>query len=771
VTEDRRDRWWRVATVLWTALAVALVAHQVYLWTGGMRVDTDVLQLLPRDERDEVAQVALSRLASGAAQRVVVLVGAGDEGTAARAADAYLAALPPAAKVVPAPVDTSGEAVLRALEPFRQGLLGPADRARLEHPDGPALAAWALAQLQQPVARRLGSFREDPLGTFARFLEARAADSPVRPRDGRLFVDDGAAPLAVLLLESAAPAFSFDGARRLEPALEAAATAARAAGATRVLAAGVPRFAEAAAAEASAEVSVVGLGSMLAILVVMWLAFRSLRPLVLVAATVGLGVAAGLSACVLAFGSVHLVTLVFGASLVGVAEDFGIHYFANRQAAPLERPTSLLWHHLPALTLALATSIAGYAMLAVAPFPGLRQVALFSGVGLAAAFAGAVAWFPFLDGGGVRSTRFATAWAATRSRWPVVRGRRLALAVAALVVMLAVGLSRLTTSDDLRELQHLPPGLLAEQLEVGRLMGLSSPAQFFVVRGRDEGEVLAREEALGAELDGLVARRVLTGYDAVSAWVPSPGRQAESRRRFLAGRALVLKSLSELLEDAPPAPVERPWRPLQVADVLATPLGERLGLQWLEGPASVVMVRGLGRQGVGELEAAARRLTAGGLPVGAVRFVDRTGELSALLGRSRVGMTWLLLLGYALVFAALWLRFRRQAWRALAPTLVSSLMAVAAVGLLGEPFQLFHVLALWLLLGMGVDYGIFLLEHPSRQAGEAWLAVGLGAVSTLLSFGLLAASSTPAIHGFGLAMAVGVGSVWALSPLFCDEVS
>jgi predicted exporter len=74
------------------------------------------------------------------------------------------------------------------------------------------------------------------------------------------------------------------------------------------------------------------------------------------------------------------------------------------------------------------------------------------------------------------------------------------------------------------------------------------------------------------------------------------------------------------------------------------------------------------------------------------------------------------------------------------------------------------VLALWLLLGMGVDYGIFLVEHPADD-GEAWLAIGLGAVSTLLSFGLLAVSTTPAIHAFGTTLGVGVTLVWLLSPL------
>ncbi|HEY1086356.1 MAG TPA: hypothetical protein VGE37_01635, partial [Archangium sp.] len=146
-----------------------------------------------------------------------------------------------------------------------------------------------------------------------------------------------------------------------------------------------------------------------------------------------------------------------------------------------------------------------------------------------------------------------------------------------------------------------------------------------------------------------------------------------------------------------------------------------------------------------------------------VRFVDRTADLSSIMQRWRTGMTELLVVGYAIIFAALWWRFRGRAWRALLPTLVASALAMATVGFLGEPMTLFHVLALWLLLGMGVDYGIFLQEH--EHGGEAWLAVGLGAVSTLLSFGLLAVSTTPAIHAFGVTLGVGVTLVWLISPM------
>jgi len=122
-----------------------------------------------------------------------------------------------------------------------------------------------------------------------------------------------------------------------------------------------------------------------------------------------------------------------------------------------------------------------------------------------------------------------------------------------------------------------------------------------------------------------------------------------------------------------------------------------------------------------------------------------------------------------LVFAALYVRYRGHAWRILLPTVLAGAFAIAALGWIGLPLQLFNVLALLLLLGVGIDYGIFLLEHRS-EAGDgdprAWMAVCLGATSTWLAFGLLGLSATPALRAFGLTLLFGIGAVWLLSPLF-----
>src|SRR4029453_8787179 len=95
--------------------------------------------------------------------------------------------------------------------------------------------------------------------------------------------------------------------------------------------------------------------------------------------------------------------------------------------------------------------------------------------------------------------------------------------------------------------------------------------------------------------------------------------------------------------------------------------------------------------------------------------------------------------------------------------------ALALLGMAGQNLQLFHVLALMLLLGVGVDYGIFLHEHPSRRDAIAWLAIGLSALSTLLSFGLLCLSKTPALQAFGLTMLTGTITVWFIVPCFRND--
>jgi predicted exporter len=143
-----------------------------------------------------------------------------------------------------------------------------------------------------------------------------------------------------------------------------------------------------------------------------------------------------------------------------------------------------------------------------------------------------------------------------------------------------------------------------------------------------------------------------------------------------------------------------------------------------------------------------------GLP--GVRVVDEVAGISETLHRYRRIALMLAAAVYALIGLLLAARYGLAGSMAtLLPALGGGLLALAALGWCGAPVNLFHVLALLLVLGMGSDYTIFLRESRGAET-RALLAVLLAAATAVLSFGLLAFSSVPFIRAIGAVQAPGI---------------
>jgi predicted exporter len=769
----------RRLALAWALVVCLLAGHNAWLWLGKRIVpDTDILALLPAGERDPVLQRSFTHMVDSAQQRVVVLVGAARWPDAMRAADAFQAVLRPHGDLLRA--DAGADAQAAWLDGFQSHatlLVGAADERALRTQPPAYWTENALARAYGAFGGpKLGSFRDDPFGLFAGWMQERAGETPVRPRDGRLYVGGEGREYVLLTYTLAPSAFALSAQRRAVPLLDAAADAARrAVPAAEVIEAGVVLHAAAAGRQASSEVETIGLGSLAGIVVLTWLTFRSVRPIGLILLAIGIGFLGALSVCWLLFGRIHLLTLVFGASLIGVAQDYGLYFLCHRLGAAREvGSVALLRRLLPGLGLTLLAAVIGYMGLALTPFPGLRHMAVFSALGLVFAWLTVVCWFPQLIGPGtLRRGWLARRYRALVVRWPRVSARPSALAVLALLAAVTIaGWSQLRTDDDIRSLQSSPARLVQDQIKLGRLLDAPTPVQYYLVRGATDDEVLQREEALKHRLDPLVAQGHLSGYQALSNWVPSARTQAE-RMALLDGRLLgdkgPLADLARALgaEDGWAAATRAHLRaraaPLTPDAFLRTPASEPWRHLWLgevDGVhASIVALRGMRYASIPVLSGAAA-----GLP--GVQWVDKVGGISAVLGRYRAYMGGVVLGAYALVFLALLPRYRARTWRVLAPTAAASALTLAILGLAGQHLQLFHVLALMLLLGVGVDYGIFMQEDRERGDDAPWLAVGLSAASTLLSFGLLALSGTPALRAFGLTMLLGTALVWLAAPCF-----
>ena len=768
---------------VWALVVGFLLVHNAYLWLGErIAPDTDILALLPVQERDPVRRQAFTRMVDSAQQRLIVLVGADDWAQANRAADAYDRVLAQRADLLQSTdLMTDHRDWLALFQPHRLNLITPQAEADLRSQPRQYWVDIAFAKLYSPFAGfQPGAWRDDPFGLFGRWVQARTQETPVRPREGRLSVGDGQRQYVVMPFTLRVPAFSMAAQQAVIPLLENARQAAyKAVPQVEVVAAGVILYAAAAGAQASLELSIIGFGSLLGIIVLMWVTFHSLRPIALVMLSIGIGCLGALSVCWLLFERIHLLTLVFGASLIGGAQDYGTYFLCNRIAPDTSALDSwqLLRRLLPALVLTLVTTVIGYMGLALTPFPGLRQMAVFSALGLIFAWLTVVFWFPILARDGtLKSVRVVDWCAISLERWPLLRLQPSGLWAAGLFIAFVLfGLSRLGVQDDIRLLQNPPKNLIDDQIKLSKLLDAPTPAQFYLVRGATSEIVLQREEMLKERLDPLIEKQVISGYQALSNWVPST--RAQVARRNLIDQSLLneegpLAALAaQIGEDAQWVATTRAHllassSSLTPDEFLKTPASEPWRHLWLGevdgGHGSVVALRGLTHKNLPLLEHA-------GTGLDGVQWVDKVGEISAVLGRYRKYMGWVVLLSYFAVYGLLYPRYRSRTWRVLAPTALASLATLALLGIAGQNLQLFHVLALMLLLGIGVDYGIFLHENPSRRDAIAWLAVALSALGTLLSFGLLSLSKTPALQAFGLTMLIGTTTVWLIVPCFRDD--
>jgi predicted exporter len=121
----------------------------------------------------------------------------------------------------------------------------------------------------------------------------------------------------------------------------------------------------------------------------------------------------------------------------------------------------------------------------------------------------------------------------------------------------------------------------------------------------------------------------------------------------------------------------------------------------------------------------------------------------------RLSAMELLLLALLLMALLLLTRFH---WKKTLQLIAIPIFAVSAsivlLALFNIPLTLFHVMALFLVVGLGMDYVIFIAEMADNTV-ETLSAVAISSTTNLLSFGLLGLSILPAVSAFGIALFIG----------------
>ncbi|CAM2070730.1 MMPL family transporter [Sulfidibacter corallicola] len=773
-----KTRFW-----IWNAIVLLLVAALVGSILRGVRIETNILALLPATEQDPVVEQALRTYAEHVGRTLVVLVGHERERTARAAATLLadeLAGTEGIAELTFRIDEDLERAFFELYFPYRFGLLDGQAHTWLTAapPQTGRLLRRAERALYSPLSSAWSRLLEDdPLLFLPHFWQALP-----RP-PGSFTLDDGllrgtheGRTYYLMTANLDGSAFS----RRIQQDVSGALDDLRRRVTSEhpgsdILATGVVLYAADGAASAESEVSTIGVGSLLGVVLLVLLIFRSGRPILLSLLPIAVGLLTAFVACFAVFGEIHMLTLGFGASLIGICIDYSFHFFAEQLTAEDPwTPAKGLRHIFPGITLGAVTSVLGYLGLFVAPFPGLRQMALFSSVGLIAAYLTVVCWFPAMAS---PQPGFRRPWLWYRCRdfldgWQRLRGRRgpRVLLVALVPVALIASFS-LTPNDDIRILQQPSSALRHQEGVIRTLSGGVDTSRFLVVRGATPEEVLQREETLQPDLQRLVAEGALGHAQGITTRVPSARRQNENldllRQALFAGEGepeaiTPLAAFTERMGFDPAvadgvkhALFTREPELLTVEAWLASPASKAMRHLWLgeieDAHAAVVFLSDVHDDAaLAKLEA--RRE--------GVAYVDKVRDTNNLFQRYRVLATRLVTLSYVAIWLLLMWRYGlAYGSRVMLPPVLAALATLAIMAIAGKTLNLFGVLALLLVLGIGVDYTIFFAESRKEHT-TTMMAIFLSACTTVLSFGLLALSRTPVLHLFG--WVVWCGIMWAL---------
>jgi|GEM_PF-444665 len=558
---------------------------------------------------------------------------------------------------------------------------------------------------------------------------------------------------------------------------------------------GVPFHSYESSKEAKSEIAWISGVSIVLILLLLLYVYRSPLPIVATISTIALAIFTSLAFTWFVFGNVHVFTFVFGTSVIGVSIDYAIHFFTSWKSGVRHVRS----HIIKGLVLGFMTTEFSYIALTFADFSLLRQMAVFSMVGLLSSFLTITLLFHVVFErtlnikAGIKKVKL------QEKKLPLAIPKKfikfysnvpawfVRVIMAVLIFAFLPGLRSLNIHTDLSSLYTMSDEIKAAEALNKKMNNTGFSPNYFIVEGESEEEVLEREEELTERLLQAEKNNLLKSHLAISSFFPSLKTQNKTFNDF--HRLLVRQ---DTLHDS------RIALNSSVCDYL-TEIGvqnDSLFVASLMNPPEFSTLENLNTLpqsfrslfemlwigAVGESRDAkfysavfplhvteqfdAKKIAKNLPHVYAVRKLQ---NINASL--TKISRTSLVLVGiaYVVVFCILVAVYRfRVALKIVRAPILAGLFVASVFGYLGLNFNFFAIVGVILTLGIGIDYALFFKEGGRKNQTTA-LAIMLSTVTTLISFGSLAFSAFIPVSTFGLAVLLGILCCFLLSPLSAER--
>lgn len=469
--------------------------------------------------------------------------------------------------------------------------------------------------------------------------------------------------------------------------------------------------------------------------------------------------AAGVS---LIYDTVSVVTIGFGAVLLGISVDFALHvYFAVRHTS--SSPSKAVAEVSRPVLLCGMTTLGAFSVLLFSSLPCQRQLAIFSIIGIGASMILSLITLPHLirpqNDAIVSSKSDGAKNSKATSKWIV--GVWLAL----LAVCAWQG-ARLRFDGDLRSINKVSQEINTAENKLRQTWGDFRGNAVIFAEGSDLQSALETNERL---FDYLSPRIPAGKMVSLAPILPSLGTQRLnqslwyefwSERKELARRLLFQEG-----------------KVFGFSDRAFDPFFERLA-----DPSPPITAENLRDNGLGEIVDSL--IMSADDTVKVLTLVPDTSEVADLMDRSQINLSGtrfvsqkrfgkiisraigedfieFIVKASVVVCLLLGLLFRniKKVLLALVPVVTGLVFMFGVMGALGIGFNLFNVVTAILIIGLGVDYGILMVCKISEGFNHATeKAVFVSGLTTLAGFGALVVARHPALQSIGVTVLLGISA-------------
>ena len=510
--------------------------------------------------------------------------------------------------------------------------------------------------------------------------------------------------------------------------------------------------------QAKQEISIFGTLSMLGVMLLLLVVFRSLTPLFTALITIAIAAFYGVTAILIFFEKLHILTLVFAITLIGIVIDYCFHFFVYAAQPELTQKKSIT----KPLILSFLTTILGYFTLVFSPLTLLSQVALFMIFGLLGALLTVMILLPSISKFGrlaISSKVHQFSGNAIAFFITLLNKRRLifTLLFSALIGLFVI--QPINFNDDVRLLNSSPAWLLNNEKNIAELFNKQKSTRL-IVQANNVQSLLEQQELI---IDKLLGLQPNINIKSIVNLLPSVKRQrahftllehANKQGQF--DSALAITGLNDPISTFKPLSFD------QFATGPLSPLNHLFIAKYSITQNQVAKI-----QYAAWLEVSGDDLTDMSIEWlnhnENVAIFDKAEQVSSTLALYRQGIIWLLVIALAMVTLVLMTKFGIKAGSlASFCTITSGIAALLISQLLLGHLNIFNLLAALLILALAIDYVIFYQEHGLCES--TFLAITLSAISSALVFGMLAFSKTPAVNSFGLTVMIGIIVIFILAP-------